>query len=502
VNAASKSPKKAVHAAVVLERAGRRAEALQALAGHDTGAVRARLSHLSQFGGVDRDVARALLAAWDPRRSVQTAQPLVAEIDKPPAPPVFKELPLSPPPTEIVLGHPEPFLLWTSRPSGDPLRLDAVRIAELWGLVGLGSAAQIERQRPLLVESGGTSGPARFAHALGLDRVLSGRPVTGPAEPERTVPLRRVSEPSEIMPAARTLAALITQGQGSSMNRALEYVFIELLRNVVQHSRDPLGGVVGAQVNSQGPHAKRPVFQVAVADSGIGIPESLRRMHRADDPREALERSLWPHISGTFPQGLTGSGENAGLGLFFIAEMAKLAKGRMLIATRDAALMLTETAGVLTERVGPRFLKPDGVGFPGTLVAFEIPIDSIPDFESMKVEINARARERTPQRVVHHWIRFESVERADLVVLVADLAEDTIRAADLVKTAIRPTILRGETVLLDFAGVAICTQSFLHALLYEPVRLAWATRTTMHAVNAVPAVLSGVEFLERYALGG
>jgi hypothetical protein len=77
-----------------------------------------------------------------------------------------------------------------------------------------------------------------------------------------------------------------------------------------------------------------------------------------------------------------------------------------------------------------------------------------------------------------------------------------MRAAELVKTRIRPAILQGETVLLDFAEVAICTQSFLHALLYEPVRLAWATRTTMHAVGAAPAVKSGVEFLERYALGG
>ncbi len=66
----------------------------------------------------------------------------------------------------------------------------------------------------------------------------------------------------------------------------------------------------------------------------------------------------------------------------------------------------------------------------------------------------------------------------------------------------RPAILDGKLVLLDFSGVSICTQSFLHALLAEPLRLAWATRTTMHAVNALPAVRSGVEFLESYALSG
>jgi hypothetical protein len=103
---------------------------------------------------------------------------------------------------------------------------------------------------------------------------------------------------------------------------------------------------------------------------------------------------------------------------------------------------------------------------------------------------------------VHRWIRFEAIANAAIVVRVADLAEDTTRAADLARNAMRPAILDGKLVLLDFSGVSICTQSFLHALLYEPVRRAWATRTTMHAVHALPAVQSGVQFLESYALGG
>jgi len=270
----------------------------------------------------------------------------------------------------------------------------------------------------------------------------------------------------------------------------------------VQHSRDPLGGVVGAQLNKEGPHKTRPVFQIAVADGGIGIPESLARMHRVADVREALERSLWPHISGTFPAGLTGSGENAGLGLFFIAELAKLTLGRMMIATRGAALMLTERAERVSERAGPYFLEPVGVGFPGTLVAFELPTDSVADFVKLKVTIEDRARERTPARAVTHWIRFEPAVDAKEVVRVGDLAEDSARAADVIRSRVRPAILDSQLVAFDFSDIEICTQSFLHALLYEAVRLAWATRTVLHAEHAGPAVRSGIEFLERYALGG
>ena len=50
--------------------------------------------------------------------------------------------------------------------------------------------------------------------------------------------------------------------------------------------------------------------------------------------------------------------------------------------------------------------------------------------------------------------------------------------------------------------VRVCTQSFLHALLHEAVRLAWARKVPMHVVNATPAVRAQLEFVESYSLGG
>src|SRR5262249_11935816 len=121
--------------------------------------------------------------------------------------------------------------------------------------------------------------------------------------------------------------------------RAVYYVLVELLRNVLQHSRDKLGGIVAAQLNDGGRHTDRPTIQVAVADTGIGVFDSLRPMHpKLADQKEALEKALWPHFSGTFEEGLTGTSNNAGMGLFFISEMAKLLRGRLLIASRGAAL--------------------------------------------------------------------------------------------------------------------------------------------------------------------
>jgi len=45
-------------------------------------------------------------------------------------------------------------------------------------------------------------------------------------------------------------------------------------------------------------------------------------------------------------------------------------------------------------------------------------------------------------------------------------------------------------------------QRSLHALSFEPVRLAWALRAPIHVVGAKPAVQEGLRFLESYALGG
>jgi len=68
--------------------------------------------------------------------------------------------------------------------------------------------------------------------------------------------------------------------------------------------------------------------------------EVRRRWFGCTRRRERRVRALEPHGSGAFPEGETGSGENAGMGLFFISEMAKATDGRMLLAARGATYFL------------------------------------------------------------------------------------------------------------------------------------------------------------------
>jgi hypothetical protein len=80
-------------------------------------------------------------------------------------------------------------------------------------------------------------------------------------------------------------------------------------------------------------------------------------------------------------------------------------------------------------------------------------------------------------------------------------AEDTQAAQHFARVLLEQLNARHQ-IGLDFRGLSIGTQSYLHALLFEPLRVAWALRIPMFVLNAEPAVRSGLELLESYALGG
>jgi hypothetical protein len=54
--------------------------------------------------------------------------------------------------------------------------------------------------------------------------------------------------------------------------------------------------------------------------------------------------------------------------------------------------------------------------------------------------------------------------------LAGDFAENKDVAKDLRNTKIMPALAEGKEVVLDFSGVSGTTQSFIHALISEPIR--------------------------------
>lgn len=400
-------------------------------------------------------------------------------------------------PSRILLEQPGQFLqaIGEAPFSTD---LDRVEIAQIFSLVGLATLSRRNGDGTSETLLRAVSNAARFAHAVGFEDVVTGKTPDSPGQAGRTVKMRRITRFEEIEHCASEIAHLILPDDEDS-RRTLQYVVVELLRNVVQHSRDPLGGVVAAQRMDERQQYPTPYVQVSVADAGIGIFEALHGMHPAvESPRQALVKALEPYISGTFEEHLSGSAQNAGMGLFFVSEMAKLTSGRLLIASRGASLLLHGDV----ENHKLEFVQPEGVGFPGTLVAFEFPLGGVFDYDGLIHVIKERGKERAPRRAVHQWLRYETPPSGVPAFLVRFTSEDTAASAEFARTKLEPRILARQPFALDFRGVDVCTQSYLHALLFEVLRLAWARRIPIYIVNVAPAVRSGLDLLESYGLGG
>jgi hypothetical protein len=212
------------------------------------------------------------------------------------------------------------------------------------------------------------------------------------------------------------------------------------------------------------------------------------------DDDVALEQSLWPYHSGAFAPGQSGGLENAGLGLFYVSEMAKALQGRFLIASGGAALVIDPESSNRIHRLS--------VGFAGTLVAFEIAAETAVDFSVLFDSISAMARERTPKRGATPWLRFEPPPERVTRIVVNPFVENNIEAQRIVNASLLPRLLKREPIALDFINVRVITQSFAHALMFDLLRFSWASRTPVFVMNAQPVVKSALTHVEMYAQGG
>jgi hypothetical protein len=402
------------------------------------------------------------------------------------------------PPARLTIDDAHSLVTWMSEPALTHINLDEVDHVHMYGIVAIAALARRERKHPPLVLAEGQSKAAKFALAVGIEDAINNRVPTSPGEAGQTVKPRRAARFEDIEPLASVIAKLVFPelNPAADTQRTVYYVLVELMRNVVQHSRDPLGGVIAAQRMYKGErYIDRPCVQIAVADTGVGIHEALRPLHpNLTEPRVALVKAIEPHISGTFEEGLTGSRSNAGMGLFFISEMAKRTEGRLLIATRGATLMLR--GHELQDVNGPRN------GFPGTLVAFEMPVDHVAPYGQLIADITQLAEKRVPKRAVHRWLKYAEPAGSARRFLVRVAAENTTKAAEFAQNELCKLVVAREPVVLDFQNVPVCTQSFLHALLFESLRLAWAVQAPIYVVNVDPAVKHSLDLLESYALGG
>lgn len=388
---------------------------------------------------------------------------------------------------------------------GGEFRLDHPYVPT-FGLVAIAACCRRQRANAATLSLDYAAHSASFAQAIGVPNTIESSKPFIAAEADRTVPLGRIVDRVQIASMASNMARLVVpEPDGIYLREIVNYSLVELLRNVVQHSSDPLGGVAAAQLIApeHGPGEQESV-QIAVADLGVGIESTLSRSHPdvEGDPIAAINKAMRPRISGTFEEGGVGSFENAGLGLFFLSRITKLLGGRFLIASRGAAISGTDPDGE-----GHLRQKSLAADFPGTLVVFEIPREIPERFHSEQGIVSFIRESELPalaldQRGGLYWIQMtEPDEDAELHrVLVSVGGGDFESIRSLVERSVLPAIAKDVAVVLDFLNVKFLTDSMAHELVGMAVREAYQRKVPVYAVNTTAAIARTLVFVQSYLL--
>ncbi|HXH38992.1 MAG TPA: STAS-like domain-containing protein [Thermoanaerobaculia bacterium] len=94
-------------------------------------------------------------------------------------------------------------------------------------------------------------------------------------------------------------------------------------------------------------------------------------------------------------------------------------------------------------------------------------------------------------------------KRIRLAAGIAGFAEDKEYAKHLRQAAILPALAKGDQVVLDFGRVKYATQSFVHALIGEPLkRFGDPVLDQLEFQSCSPQLRSVIELVVDYSLGG
>lgn len=226
--------------------------------------------------------------------------------------------------------------------------------------------------------------------------------------PDRIVKLTRVASSSQI-PKFATSVMSILQIEDEELAGAVQYSLIELLRNVVQHSASVGGGIAMAQY-----FPTTGLVEVCVADLGLGVKATINEAYpEIDTHLRALKLATLPHVSRTFKSsGYTSMSDNAGLGLFFIRQIASLSSGSFFLGSHDA---LVDIWGDTEGQQKKIYLQARQDGWPGTFAYLQLRRDTIAEFDAVLT---------TCRRLAAEAQKYPSELALDFIEGIPDLGED------------------------------------------------------------------------------
>lgn len=367
------------------------------------------------------------------------------------------------------------------------------KFIEPWALVQyIAYALWVQKERGLPVRARlDAANPAnQYVRSMGVEEVLeSGVSTKHWDESRQNTGLHILRTHADVQRFAESTARL---GVGPSTDTldALKYGMLELGRNVVQHAASPIGGVAMAQF-----FPDLQAVQISIADRGQGLRESLRGNYpelRSD--LEAAKLAVLPHASGApVTPGMYGSSDNAGLGLFFCKEIAWRAGGSFWLVSSSSLLGVQGQDEAGQHRVY-RKINP----WVGTSVTMHLPATGVFEFADLVQACQdlATSAKTSSGKAGLDFLDTMPEGFDGECIRVGEFVENVEVASRMREATILPAVRDGRWVALDFTGVRFATQSFVHALVNDPLRVQGSllrlsfvgcTRATKEAVRTVAA---------------
>ncbi len=222
-----------------------------------------------------------------------------------------------------------------------------------------------------------------YVERMGLFKMLgisSGMHIVEHEPSGRFIPLTQVRNSKELTAFITDMVPLLHVEPKKV--EPIRYIVSELVRNVLEHANSAQGAVVAAQY-----YTKSNSIRIGIADTGIGIHESINQSHQAQTDLEAIRLALTPGITGTTSKE-GGTEQNAGAGLFFIKSIATSTRDFFVLYSGNAMYKLLKSSPKRRALHADPFqdrhtANADYPPWQGTTVGIDLSLDENPDFTAL-----------------------------------------------------------------------------------------------------------------------
>jgi len=228
-----------------------------------------------------------------------------------------------------------------------------------------------------------------YFHRMGLFELLnldSEMKITSHESSGRFIPIKQIKNSEDLEDFIKEMIPLLHLEPKKV--EPIKYIISELVRNVLEHAFAPDGAIVCAQY-----YKKSNTLRLGVADTGVGIKNSLQLFYHPRNDLSAIALALTPGVTGTTKK-LGGVSEmNAGAGLFFIKSLAKTSRDFLMIYSGSAMYKLLKNPKnrqikLIADPLKDHYSSDNQLPYwKGTVIAIDLCLDQTIDFKGLLTSI-------------------------------------------------------------------------------------------------------------------